>query len=182
MNAYNHTPTPRIYVASLADYNAGRLHGRWIDTDQGADELHAEIQAMLSESTYPPEENDWAIHDQEGFGGLALNEAESMEDLSRLSLLIAEHSELFADVAAYLGGATWIDEAEGWFVDRYHGAFSSVLEYTWQFIEDCYAEQLDQMGDFLGRYIDYEAIARDLELGGDIITFKRDGEIHIFSS
>jgi hypothetical protein len=23
--------TPRIYVASLADYNAGRLHGSWLD-------------------------------------------------------------------------------------------------------------------------------------------------------
>ena len=28
---------PHIYVASLADYNAGRLVGRWIDADQDTD-------------------------------------------------------------------------------------------------------------------------------------------------
>ena len=31
------TSGPRIYVASLSDYNAGRLHGEWIDADQGAE-------------------------------------------------------------------------------------------------------------------------------------------------
>ncbi len=26
---------PRIYVASLSDYNAGRLHGQWLDAAEG---------------------------------------------------------------------------------------------------------------------------------------------------
>ena len=32
------TTTPKIYVACLASYNAGILHGRWIDADQDADD------------------------------------------------------------------------------------------------------------------------------------------------
>jgi Antirestriction protein (ArdA) len=32
---------PRIYVACLAAYNNGRLHGEWIDADQPADEQPA---------------------------------------------------------------------------------------------------------------------------------------------
>lgn len=40
----------RIYVASLADYNAGRLHGEWIDAHQTADELHSAVTAMLAAS------------------------------------------------------------------------------------------------------------------------------------
>ena len=40
--------TPRIYVACLAAYNAGRLHGEWIDADQDADVIHEEIQEMLA--------------------------------------------------------------------------------------------------------------------------------------
>jgi len=45
--------TPRIYVASLADYNAGRLHGCWIDADQSADAIRDEIAQMLAESKEP---------------------------------------------------------------------------------------------------------------------------------
>lgn len=58
--------TPRIYVACLASYNAGILHGRWIDATD-AEVIHEGIEDMLSESQEPiPEE--WAIHDYEGFG------------------------------------------------------------------------------------------------------------------
>ena len=31
--------TPRIYVACLAAYNGGTLHGEWIDADQSADDI-----------------------------------------------------------------------------------------------------------------------------------------------
>lgn len=42
--------TFRIYVASLSDYNAGILHGTWIDFDQltDLDDLRAAIAAMLA--------------------------------------------------------------------------------------------------------------------------------------
>ena len=45
--------TPRIYVASLADYNAGVLLGRWIDADQGVQAIHDQIDAMLATSKQP---------------------------------------------------------------------------------------------------------------------------------
>ena len=38
---------PRIYVACLAAYNNGYLHGAWIDADQDTDEIRAEVAAML---------------------------------------------------------------------------------------------------------------------------------------
>lgn len=44
----------RIYVACLASYNNGRLHGAWIDCDgKDAAEISAEINAMLATSPYP---------------------------------------------------------------------------------------------------------------------------------
>ena len=59
------TIKPRIYVASLSDYNAGRLLGRWIDADLEAEANNAEISAMLAESReYPAEAR--ALHDYEG--------------------------------------------------------------------------------------------------------------------
>lgn len=43
----------RIYVACLASYNSGVLHGEWIDANQSADEIHSEVQSMLRESKFP---------------------------------------------------------------------------------------------------------------------------------
>lgn len=43
----------RIYAACLASYNNGRLHGRWIAADEGADHIRDEIAAMLRESPFP---------------------------------------------------------------------------------------------------------------------------------
>ena len=44
----------RIYVVSLSDYNAGNLHGVWIDCDgKDEDELDAEVRAMLRASQHP---------------------------------------------------------------------------------------------------------------------------------
>ena len=48
----NSSDTFRIYVASLSDYNAGILHGTWIDFAQltDLDDLRAAIAAMLATS------------------------------------------------------------------------------------------------------------------------------------
>ena len=56
--------TPSIYAACLASYNAGRLHGVWIDATQGIDHIDAEIRIMLSES-FELDAEEWAIHDYE---------------------------------------------------------------------------------------------------------------------
>ena len=81
---------PRIYVASLADYNDGRLHGAWIDAAQDVQALRRCIQNMLDASPSPGAE-EWAIHDYEGFEFVQLSEFESIETVSRAALGIAEH-------------------------------------------------------------------------------------------
>lgn len=43
----------RIYVACLASYNNGVLHGRWIDADSDVDAMGAEVAAILRASPYP---------------------------------------------------------------------------------------------------------------------------------
>ena len=42
--------TPRIYVACLAAYNNGILHGEWIDADQGVEHISEQAAAMLKAS------------------------------------------------------------------------------------------------------------------------------------
>lgn len=81
---------PRIYMASLSDYNAGRLHGAWVDADQDAEELDLAVARMLAASPEPGAE-EWAIHDHEGFGPVDLSECESMETVALLARGIADH-------------------------------------------------------------------------------------------
>ena len=42
--------SPRIYVACLAAYNAGQLHGEWINADREANEIQADIKSILEKS------------------------------------------------------------------------------------------------------------------------------------
>ncbi|HCN93064.1 MAG TPA: antirestriction protein ArdA, partial [Hyphomonas sp.] len=51
---------PRIYVACLAAYNNGRLHGRWIDATD-PHEVWQHVRGMLAASPEPDAE-EWAIH------------------------------------------------------------------------------------------------------------------------
>jgi antirestriction protein len=65
----------------LADYNAGRLRGRWIDANQPADAIREEVAQMLAESKESIAE-DYAIHDYEYFGDLELSECTGIDQVA----------------------------------------------------------------------------------------------------
>ncbi|MEL6474549.1 MAG: antirestriction protein ArdA [Pseudomonadota bacterium] len=75
--ATNATARPRIYVACLAAYNSGRLHGRWIEATT-PDDIRAQVRAMLADSPEPMADK-WALHDHEGFEGASLSEWASFD-------------------------------------------------------------------------------------------------------
>ena len=172
---------PRIYAASLSDYNSGRVYGKWIDANQEADELAADIQAMLDASPTPGAE-EWAVHDFEGFGPARLSEYETLPTISRVARGIAEHGPAFAHWAALVG----IDDADE--LDRFEEAYLAHAESV-----EAYAEELlDELGyvqlieqavpEHLQPYVtlSVEGFARDLELSGDITTSEGDGGVYVF--
>ncbi len=168
--------TPRIYVACLAAYNAGTLHGRWIDATQGAEAIDDEIRAMLAESPEPGAE-EFAIHDYENFCGIELHEYESIATVAALAEQIAEHGKLFAEVYTHEGN---VETAIRMLEEQYDGAYSSLADWAERFMED--TGQLQSLPANLRSYFDYEAFARDAELGGDIETFEVEGQVHVFWS
>lgn len=44
---------PRIYVACLASYNNGALHGEWINASENVDDMQTRINDMLAASRFP---------------------------------------------------------------------------------------------------------------------------------
>jgi antirestriction protein len=173
--------TPRICVASLADYNAGRLHGRWIDADQPAEAIREQIALMLAESKEPIAE-EWAIHDYENFGGLTLSEYEDIDKVAEVAFLIAEHGSVSASLLGYLGGTSSVGEARRYMEEGYRGEFDSLADYAQELIEDCYSDALKDLPDFIRYHIDYDGIAHDMELNGDIFTFESGRRVHVFDA
>lgn len=109
----NHNTEPRIYVACLAAYNNGYLHGAWIDAAQEPWAIYDEVRVMLAASPIAGAE-EWAIHDYEGFGGIRIEEYASFD---RVSALAAYRSHFHpcgtveangGDVVAQI--TAWLDE------------------------------------------------------------------------
>lgn len=167
----------RIYVASLSDYNAGRLYGRWIDASTDADAMEEEIRDMLKGSKEAPAE-EWAIHDTEGFGPVNVGEHTSLEDIASMIELAEKHGEdlAYAVIAHECGN---VEAARGDLEDRYRGTYADLASYAEDFLTE--TGSLDKVPEDLRSYFDFEAYGRDLDLNGDVFTVDLPGgEIAVF--
>ena len=166
---------PRIYVACLAAYNNGYLHGAWIDADQDADEIRDEIAAMLARSPIKGAE-EYAIHDYEGFEGVTISEYAGIDTLARMGAFIAEHGALGAGLLEQFSGD--MGQAESTLEDCYHGQFASLADY----MEELTTQSVT-IPEALRYYVDWDAMARDAEMSGDLFTIETaHGEVHVFSN
>lgn len=161
----------QIYVACMAAYNADHLHGQWINAEQSVDEINAAIQAMLRAS--PIEEaEEFAIHDYEGFEGLEISEYEGVAGVVEKVAFISEHGELGAQLAGYYGD---MQHAISALNDHYAGQYESVEDFAREITEDT-----TQIPQNLAFNIDYERMARDLEINDVTAIELSHGEVHIF--
>jgi len=163
---------PRIYVASLADYNEGRLHGAWLDVRGELRELEEGVRAMLAASRLSGAE-EWAIHDYEGFVPLRLREHESLERIARIGEGIARHGEAFKHWAT-IEGITRLDRGHWQSVEAFGQAFWDDCAF-----DDAIAKVIPEQLQAYVRF-DAAAFARDLELSGDISSSAGDGGVYIF--
>lgn len=175
------TTEPKIYVASLSDYNNGRLHGAWIELDgKDASEVSEEITAMLEASpsakAYGTKAEEYAIHDHEGFGGVAVGEYDSIDKLVEKAEVIVEHGE---DV----GAGFLVHAADlGWeldsFEDRSRGLWTSFAEFAEELFDDVFSDVVKVAESTNYLTVDYEGFARDLE--ADMATVETREGVWVF--
>ena len=166
------TVTPKIWVGCWAAYNAGRLHGRWINVTD-TDEIWTEVNAMLAESPAPDAE-EWGIFDYEGFEGAEVSEQASFESVVELAEFVSEHGELGGKLLTHFGQE--IGEARAAMED-YAGEYRSLEDFASELTEQCGTE----IPESIAPYVDYDAMGRDLELGGDVYTIETGfEETHVF--
>ncbi|WP_100469667.1 antirestriction protein ArdA [Mycobacteroides abscessus] len=170
----------QIYVADLAAYNAGYLHGSWIalaDVEFDPEQVHAAIQQILELSPVRqlgeiPEE--WAIHDYEGFGPIKIEEYASIEKVCELAeTLDALESNgegvafgIFLDKVESLDSFDSLDDAVEAFRDSYRGE-QSLEQYAGDYVSDCILPEIDKsIRQTIETYFDYKSFALDMRYDG----------------
>lgn len=166
------TTTPsaiRIYVACLASYNAGVLHGAWIDVSGDIDDMQEQIDNILAASRQCDAE-EWAIHDYEA--PFSIDEWESLDDLARIADLYDKHGDVF--VAAFDLYCGNLDDAER-LVDNFAGTYDDWSDMAYQYVEE---GLFGDIPDNISGYIDFERLGRDLSfdysgtyVGNDLYVF-----------
>jgi len=174
--------TPRIYVACLASYNAGIMHGRWIDCDQGLEHIEQEVAAMLKESKQEFSE-EWAIHDHQFLGNIS--ECTSFETCANIGDAVSRADDADAFLA-WLDNINTIDMESldgdmmlSSFEDQYHGKHDRPEDFAYDLYIDQYHE--NELGP-LANHIDWESVWNDLRCGGDYYAMRTDGGYFIFSN
>lgn len=154
----------RIYVADLAAYNNGKLHGVWINACDDLDAIKAQVNEMLAKS---PEGfvEEYVIHDYEGFGGYTLSEYAGIGAVHNIACFIAEYPDFGGELLNHFGGD--LEEARSAAEENYCGCYKSLADYVQEL-----TEETTQIPESLSYYIDYERMGRDMELGGDIFTIE----------
>ena len=161
----------RIYVACLAAYNNGALHGAWIEADQDPYDIWNEVSTMLATS---PIENaeEWAIHDYEGFEGVSISEYQGFDSVSEIATFIAKHGALGGKLLEYYND---LDDAKKAIGEQYAGEYQSLSDFAQEI-----TEQTASIPDNLAFYIDYEKMARDMEIN-DVLTIETAfDQVHVF--
>lgn len=170
--------SPKIYVACLAAYNAGQLHGEWINANQETHEIYADIKSMLEKSPESCAE-EWAVHDYEGFSSISLSEWPDIERVSTLAKLIVANGEPFSIWYENQDGSNFdVSELEEMFLEQWQGTFESETDFANKLLEE--SGQLSEIPVWAQNYFDYESYARDLNLSGDFSFTRHNCQTYVY--
>jgi antirestriction protein len=164
----------KIYVACLASYNNGVLHGRWIDASSDVDEMREEVNAMLRDSRFPNVEVDCpqchgvgtqTFHNSEtgdirqgdclvcgGKGVVPSAEEFAIHDSEGLPKSFGEYSGLqaVADFVELVESLEWLDDSDvAEIVDEFGDTkeAESALDDSFAGIYDSFRDYADECAD-----------------------------------
>lgn len=110
-----------------------------------------------------------------GFGGVRIEEYSGFERVSALASFIAEHGEVGAALLDYYSGD--LDEAQQAITDRYMGEHASLADFVQEQTEEAISNPQP-----LRYYVDWQAMARDAELNGELFTVSTACDVvHVFA-
>jgi antirestriction protein len=167
------TTEPRVYVGTYAKYNDGNLAGDWLTlsdyTDR--DNFMVAARAIHADEADP----ELMFQDSVGFPEAYYSESEIHADLWDWINLDDDYRELVAVYNDYQGdGPHDVDVI----LEAFDGKHDSKTAWAEAFLDD--TGMLRALPEWARRYFDYEAYARDAELGGDMVFVRHQGDLWAF--
>ena len=105
-----------------------------------------------------------------------MGEYESIDYVHELAFFIEQHGKIGAELLSHFGGD--LEDTGKAIEDHYAGCYKSLSDYAAELTESTV-----QIPESIQFYIDYERMARDMEMSGDIYTIElAHDEVHIFWS
>lgn len=171
----------KVYIASLSDYNNGRLEGKWFDLSDylSASDLMDDINDMLKDLTKKYKKIDgevreeWAVHDYEGIPPTLASEYMGEADFEKLLEIrkVAEDRNIPVEVLVERAGDTGSDDYEAL-------ADSLVMVVDGSDETDIVYELEDQLGelgnDFWKDYIFIDDVTERVIYGEDVDRYRED--------
>jgi len=149
----------QIYIACLASYNQGILHGSWIEPTSDVEELSAEVAKVIDTSPAEGAE-EHAIHDYDGFPDLG--EYPSLQSICDFVEMV-EDSDFDADIVSAVVDEFPYDCGTAQHVlDDNHGIHDSFQDYADWFADQMMACHDVGDGEWIKQYFDYDKFAEAL--------------------
>ena len=179
-------PDVGIYVACLAAYNDGILHGAWIDLegDTDEDDIQEAMDWVIKTSPLRFTAEEWAIHDSAGLPSyLSRTEHPALTDLvawadGLSNFADQDHREAYR-LACEDQGQT-LDEDS--FRETYCGNYADGAEYASYLAEETDVVPLGNSLAWPLTCIDWEGAWRELTYDGYREEDCASGGVHIFRS
>lgn len=194
----------RIYVACLASYNNGTLHGAWINASADVDDMQPAVDAMLRASKFPnvtvvhegntvPSAEEYAIRDVDGPWLQGIGESARLADVARrLAIKGAIESEIrdeddalacFTAYDEHMGTHYYAklepDEIASAIRDAYRGSYDSRGNWAAEWFEET-GDIPANLPQIIACHIDWDSVARDMEINGEVDFHVADGECYVF--
>lgn len=190
--------TPRVWIGSLAAYNAGDLLGDWFEAIDCPTDATEWVTQMIARGQIPAGD-DWYltaliqrheeiwVFDHDNFLGLLKGEC-SPSEAQRLAQLLDDVQD---DQRAAFGA--WVGEGNepDTFEDHFHGVHESFRDYLNDFVPDVPDERppswdheacaRHDAAEFFRRYFDWAAYVREMEHEYTVIRLGTD-QYAVFSA
>ena len=160
----------QILVADTVDKN----NSVWIDATLNLEDIQSRVGMLEAE--------EFVITKFMGFKGLVhdtygpLTYSTPLSEVREAALYLERYGEAAIEVLEHFGSVETATEA---YQNAYYGAYESLEDYAYEMYQD----SLEGVPEHVKRYIDYEAIARDMDLGGEVIVVETGyKEAHIFGT
>jgi antirestriction protein len=168
---------PRIFVASLSEYGAGRIRGGWVEVCDGVPSVSKQLRSRLSASDTV--DHEWIVLDYDGFGSFRVPDYIDVPTLVAIGEGISEHGLAFAAFLTISNGEA-VAATRG-FEDSYVGHWEDPCDYAeeWAvnsgFTEDLLPEHLREYV-----HLDLDALVDDLEQDVAFVPAP-DGGVYVFA-